>query len=400
MPIVAIRRRRAVLALVAAVFALAVAGTAAALQSSPTPVGTPPQTITPLAATVLSTPNPVPGDDGRVHLAYELFVTNPTTSVMRLRTVEVLAGSRVLDTFAGARLDAGTRPLDPTAPLDVAPGQVTRVMLDTTLGRWGDVPDELAHRFTFTLTKGATVSTTTVVSGRTTVRAVRPVEVAPPLRGPRWLTAGGCCFPPSYHRSATLPVNGAFHGPERFAIDFVQLDGQDKLFEGAQNDLSHYAYFGTKVHSVADGRVVGLLDGLPEQTPPDFPPGATAETAGGNYVVVDIGDGHFAYYAHMQPGSLRVRVGDRVRTGDVIGLLGNTGNSNGPHLHFQITDSPLPLASEGLPFVFRAFTSRGTLTNSLDDVSAGRAAVIGPDTAGPHRDEMPLQDQVVDFTGS
>lgn len=395
-------RRPFVPALVTAALLLAVvATTAAAGGTDPRPIGTPSQVITPLTATLLSEPHPVAGDDGRIHLAYELFVTNPTTSVMHFTTLDVFDGKRVLDTFAGDRLDAAIRPLNPAAAtLDVQPGQVTRVMLDTTVARWKDVPEQLAHRFGFTLDNAGTITTATVVSGRTGVSDERPVEIEPPLRGSRWVTAGGCCFPPSYHRSATLPVNGAFHGPERFAIDFIQLNDQNKVFDGPRSQLSSFAYFGSEVHSVAAGRVVGLLDGLPEQTPPDFPPGATAETAGGNYVVVDIGHGRFAYYAHMQPGSLAVKIGDRLRTGQVIGLLGNTGNSDGPHLHFQITDSPLPLASEGLPFVFRAFTSRGTISNSIDDVAAGAVAAIGPETAGPHRDVMPLQNQVIDFSAS
>ena len=80
---------------------------------------------------------------------------------------------------------------------------------------------------------------------------------------------------------------------------------------------------------VADGTVVNLFDGVDEQVPGAVKPVST-EAIGGNMVVVDIGDGAFAFYAHLQRGSLKVKLGDRVKTGQVLGLLGNTGNSTAP----------------------------------------------------------------------
>ena len=224
-----------------------------------------------------------------------------------------------------------------------------------------------------------------------------PVVIGPPLEGGRWLVGAGCCFPPSYHRAATLPVNGAFHAPERIAIDYVQLNNDNKLFSGPVGDLSSYAYFGAHVISVADGVVVGRQDGLPEQTPPNLPANATAQTAGGNYVVVDIGHGHFAFYAHMQPGSLRVDVGQRVRKGQVLGLLGNTGNSSGPHLHFHVMDGPGPLSSNGLPYEIRSFDSEGTNTTPVEDLEAGAAATIVPALSGHHARQLPLDNEVISF---
>ncbi len=376
------------------------AGTAGAvLLEAPSPVGTPPSEITPLAATLLSPPRPVLGDDDRQHLAYEIFVTNPTSSLMTLDRIEALDDTTVVGTLTGADLDTAIHPLVPNSAKSLSPAQVSRVFLDTTFPRRSRIPRSLTHRFTFTLTPTAGAPTTaTVVSAPTVVERDDPVEIDPPLAGARWVTSGGCCFPPSYHRTATLPVNGAFHGPERFAIDFVQLDDDNRLYDGDVHALSSYGYFGASVMAVANGRVVGELDGIPESTPPDFPDGATAETAGGNYVVIDIGDGRFAYYAHMQPGSLRVHVGDRVRRGQVIGRLGNTGNSNAPHLHFQITDGPIPLASEGLPFVFRDFTTRGTIANIDDVENTGAAATLTPTNAGRHHDRLPLQNELIDFT--
>jgi hypothetical protein len=320
---------------------------------------------------------------------------------MQLDSVQALDGddpSRVLATLDGATLAAAYKPLVANEGLTLGPAQVGRLFLDVTFDAGATLPRALAHRFTVTLTPtSSTPSQSSGVTGFTDVGQASAVVLDPPLAGARWMAAGGCCFPPSYHRTATLPVNGAFHASQRFAIDFVQLDAQGRIVDGPLDQLASYPYFGAEVHAVADGVVVRRLDDLPEQTPPTLPSSISLADADGNYIVLDIGDGRFAFFAHMQPGSLRVQVGDRVTRGQVLGLLGNTGNSSGPHLHFHVMDGPGPLTSNGLPFVFRAFESQGTVTTSDNDLAAGQAAAISDALAGPHRDQMPLVNQVVSF---
>ena len=80
-------------------------------------------------------------------------------------------------------------------------------------------------------------------------------------------------------------------------------------------------------------------------------------------------NGAFAGYGHLQPGSVRVRRGQRVRTGERIGRLGNSGNSTGPHLHFQLMTRPSFVDADGLPFELNAFTLDARLT-SLDEFIA------------------------------
>jgi murein DD-endopeptidase MepM/ murein hydrolase activator NlpD len=86
-------------------------------------------------------------------------------------------------------------------------------------------------------------------------------------------------------------------------------------------------------------RIVLLL-GIPENVPlsPTHAVPMTLETAAGNHVILSLRNGHYAFYAHLQPGSIRIKPGDRVRRGQVLGLLGNSGNSNAPHLHFHISN--------------------------------------------------------------
>jgi hypothetical protein len=115
------------------------------------------------------------------------------------------------------------------------------------------------------------------------------------------------------------------------------------------------------IHSVADGKVVSTLDGRPEVPPfiVDNPTLTAPSDFCGNGVVVKVARGQYAHYCHLQPGSVRVEAGDRVRTGAKLGLFGNSGNTDGPHLHFGIQDGPDALTSTSLPFEIDRFRLEG-----------------------------------------
>ncbi|MBV9267947.1 MAG: M23 family metallopeptidase, partial [Acidobacteriaceae bacterium] len=87
------------------------------------------------------------------------------------------------------------------------------------------------------------------------------------------------------------------------------------------------------------GTVVEVVNDMPDQVPNQEPVGITIQNAAGNHVIVDMGDGQYALYAHLVPYSATVQVGDVVRQGRRIGLLGDSGNSDAPHLHFQVMDN-------------------------------------------------------------
>ena len=145
-----------------------------------------------------------------------------------------------------------------------------------------------------------------------------------------------------------------------------------------------------------------MIDGLPEQVPGIFPEGISLEEADGNSVILDIGGGNYALYAHFQPGSVRVEEGDRVKRGEVLGLVGNSGNSLAPHLHFHVMSGPQSLASNGLPYEVDSFevTGRNTAgTAAFDEAEAeGTPLKIDPvDPAKTVTDAMPLDQTVVSF---
>jgi hypothetical protein len=124
-------------------------------------------------------------------------------------------------------------------------------------------------------------------------------------------------------------------GVQRHAIDFVQLvDG--KTYRGDRSRLENFHIFGDPLLAVADGRVTAAVDSYP-----DPPVGErTWREMTGNHVILDIGGGRYVLYAHLKQGSLRIHDGDHVQRGQVIGQVGDSGNSDEPHLHIQVQDKP------------------------------------------------------------
>lgn len=382
-----------------AIVALAAGTTLAASQSRRPPAPRDPSQPR-LGLRVPKPPTVAIGADGAV-LVYELWVTNVAMDQWAIQKVEVLSADkdrRVLQTIEGPDLD----------PMIARPGTaVTRAERRVLAGAgwalvylWVPVdrnapPSSIFHRVTVELNRagagadaGASATAITTVEGSTVpVTRDRPI-VGPPLRGGPWRVGNGPSNTSSHRR--TFSVQAAnFTNPERFAIDYVKVGGNGMPYSGDELvNENHYA-FGEEVLAVADGVVVAAKNNLPDQDPraERLPP--TPETAPGNYLILDIGRGAYAMYAHFKAASARVTVGARVKRGQVIGLLGNSGNSRGPHLHFQIQDTPV-LSSEGLPYAHESFE----LVGQCDPQPLGRCERKPP---VPRRNEIPLNGMLVQF---
>ncbi len=371
-----------------------------------------PEVLSPLLATPVAPPNPVMGADARRHLVYEIVLMNIGASAIALNTIETLdaAGGAVLDKLAGEALVKRLRLSAAGKGAAFPAGGSGVLFMDVTLPADATVPRALKHRFQVAVSKPQGKAS----SGSDHDPTPQPpqmqsfigapldvgkpaVVIAPPLKGSRWVVAGGCCDTITYHRGATLPINGAIRVAERYAIDFVQLDANNKMASGSIDKLSSYAFYGSAIYSVADGTVVAMAADRPEQVPGKLPEGISLQMALGNYVVVDIGEGRFAFYAHMQPGSLRVKPGDNVTAGQVLGLLGNSGNTDAPHLHFHVMDGVSPLLSNGLPYVFTSFTGQGRVTDEKALFAGGVAPIDAGALSGPHKNQLPLNLEVIGF---
>ncbi|MBK5233713.1 MAG: M23 family metallopeptidase [Thermoleophilia bacterium] len=354
--------------------------------------------ISPLAFRVLERPSPVRGADNRMHLAYELQVVNQSPLDVTIKKIGIRGGKNLLgkamtETDIAGRINnfgGGTG-------ATVLAGSNSMIIVDATYSRSRKTPKRISHGVVLSWTDPTTseLKKLRFAGVRSRVGQRKAVRVDAPLRGGKWVGANGCCVL-NPHRGATLSIDGTIRVPERFAIDYVQLNDDDRLFSGPLNENSSYPYFGDPIYSVAKGKVVRVRDGLPEQTPGSLPTNATLQMAGGNHVVVNIGHGRFAFYAHLQPGSITVKKGQRIKSGRVIGKLGNTGNTDGAHLHFHIMDSASPLQSNGLPFVFRKFRGQGFITDEAA-LQAGGDPGIKRRLIGPHRNQLPLANQIVSF---
>lgn len=226
------------------------------------------------------------------------------------------------------------------------------------------------------------------------------VLITPPLRGVGYISADSCCDS-TRHMRAALPVNGRVWIAQRYAVDWEQLNAGGRIYSGSRDKLESYAIFGQPVLAVANALVVKVIDGQPEQAPGNYPTNIPIEDADGNCVILDLGNRHYALYAHMQPGSIKVHRGEHVHSGQVIGLVGDTGNSIVPHLHFQVTDGPTSLASNGLPYQISEFEVTGKTqgTKAFDEAETnGTPLTITPfNPVQVVKGSMPLDQLIVSF---
>ena len=149
---------------------------------------------------------------------------------------------------------------------------------------------------------------------------------------------GGRTIAKNYH---------AFTRDQRFAMDLlIMKDGRTHAGDGKA--CTDYYCYGRPVLAPAAGTVVWAQDSLPDQVPGQMDPAH----ATGNSLVLDHGDGEYSLLAHLQPGSLRFKVGDRVAAGAEVGRCGNSGNTSEPHVHYHLQDGPKPFLADGLPVQF------------------------------------------------
>ncbi len=363
--------------------------------------------FTPLASSVLTTPVPVLGSDGRRHIAYELTLTNVASFPLDVRTVRVRDPLRkaTLLTLRGTALRAMMRTID-TASADVpgittiAPSATSIVYLDVSLPRHATPPRRLAHEVVAAGAPDGTPRTFTMRLTRVTPARRAPVVLHSPLQGGRWLASEGCCTNFGHHRWGTVPVNGTLGVPQRFAIDFFRLDRRNRTWVGDPRDVHSYLSYGQRTLAAAPGKVVAVVDALPDQHPPQPPPVTPIQDSVGNHVILKVGHGVFLLYAHMKPGSIKVHLGQRLRVGQPIGRVGTSGNSTTPHLHFQVLTRRTFFPSDSTPYVFNRFRLLGQETARIWDDNLGLQPTgtipVGPVTnPGVKRRALPLDRAVI-----
>jgi murein DD-endopeptidase MepM/ murein hydrolase activator NlpD len=349
---------------------------------------------------------PIPAkSNGQTIVAYELHLTNLGARELTLNRIEVFnqdTRSTPIASYQNANLiTLIVQPGNPSTTSDkrkIAGGMRAIVYMWLTFDNREAIPRTLRHRFVFTLegADGKTEEHDLEVSG-TNVPQGQPITVASPLKGGGFWYAVNGPSNQSVHRRALLPVAGEAHISQRFATDWTKFGDDGKAWHGDSKSNANWYGYGVEVIAVADAVVSAVKDGIPENVPlsPARAVPITLETVGGNHVILSLRNGHYAFYAHLQPGSIRVKPGDRVRRGQVLGLLGNSGNSDAPHLHFHISNGDSPMGSEGVPFLFDSFEVLGSAEMEKVFTQGWTVpAAIKPDKRVR---DMPVENQVVTF---
>lgn len=361
---------------------------------------------TPLVITSLA-PDPIPvtGTDGKVHVAYELTVLNTAprpATVMQVQTLADSIDGEVVTTVGRDEVVARTLmlPSGGTGSAEVIPAGGTAILvLDDVYAARADVPAQVTHRIAVELGPvlpgseriGAWFPDSMTQFGgvvRTSGRS--PVVIGAPLAGDGWVAANGCCEITS-HRGTTFSIGGRINGTERFAIDWMRIDPSVTPLTPSLGDESKnesFLAYDAPLLAVADGTVVTVVEDMIDEEPGQTTTSARFSDMAGNRVIIDIGGGNYALYAHLIPGTSTVKVGDKVKKGQVIGNLGNSGNSSAAHLHFHIARAPTPLAGDNMPYEIERFDFAGSTSTD--------AFVAGPD-AGERTNQLPLNLDVVNF---
>jgi len=362
-----------------------------------------PQT-TALIVTTTNDPQRVTGSDGMDHIEYDLVFTNVFAGPVTLTSIDVYTpnGKRLLR-LKGDALKAVLQPLFGSEEISEIPSSSSvAAVMDVIVPR-GEIPEQITHRITYEVSPNplaTLIGSDQILGPELTVPPAEPIVIASPLKGTGWFNANGCCVP-SNHRSFRMAVDGArYVKSETFAIDWIQAR-DNRLFEGDGTKNEQYFAYGAEIVSVADGIVVSVRDDM-NDTPPNTPP-TTVKGPGdypGNHVVVLIQPGVWASYAHLMPGSVAVKEGDQVTTGQLLGKLGSTGNSTAPHLHFGLGDGPDILSSNSIPFVIDRYKYVGTVdvNTVIDAFTAGAPLGLVPgDGLKIQRNAHPLNFAITDF---
>lgn len=363
-------RVRAGLLVSVAVVLLALAGAAAAGEA-------------PVEITVAPDPVRILRRDGVQQVNFDFLVRNRGSDTLEIRTVRLLAFDRTGALVTRREINGlGMCPSISTLPnVEIGPGKTVIVFNPFHELPAGMELKTLRYVFAFAPRGGEVLSRAEVTVHP--VPSETKTALSLPLRGKVFVYDGHDFY--SHHRRLDLANPfvvqlGIRHNITRYGLDFMQMDSSGSTHRGSGEQLEDYYVFGRPVLAPAAGTVVDCIDGRP-----DSPIGKwlvdyeelqrtrDLRLLGGNFIVIDHGSGEFSLLAHLRSGSIQVRKGDHVVTGQTIAAVGNSGDSGEPHLHYQLRSRPEP-DCEGIPAVFhnfRRYHGSRAVTVSSGDVDTG-----------------------------
>ncbi|WP_436486851.1 M23 family metallopeptidase [Chitinophaga sp. ARDCPP14] len=330
---------------------------------------------------------------GHPVLFYEIHLTNFSPWPLLLTKVEAqdakntTALTLIKDTSLLQRLAAPGQK-SPTAT--IPPGNVAVLFVEYSAAA-AQFPAEIIHQVSFKNTLRDTATEYTITGAAIQLVTSPAIVLGAPLKGGPWTAVYSPVWAQG-HRRVIFVKDGVARIPGRFAVDFVKLDSTGKFAGGDDDRITNWYGYGAGILAVADGVVSSTRTDFPESTALSNHPDYAAHLATGNYISLKIAENTYVFYEHLQPESIVVKAGQRVKKGDVIARLGFTGQSTGPHLHLHVANADAPLGAEGLPFVFEKFT----LTGTIPDFNKFGSAPYIPQSQ-PVRRELPVSNSVITF---
>jgi hypothetical protein len=361
------------------------------------------EAVTPVLLDVQDPPIPFNGSDSKTHLVYELRMQNFSSGEISIPQVDVLGdGGATIATLDAAQIASRLQPFGRRdAVSSLAPSSGALLFIHITLPHGQATPKTLSHRLKLHVAAAPPDHQEMSQQGGEVAVDFQPVaKIGPPLRGAGYVSADSCCDA-TRHTRAALPVNGRVWIAQRYAVDWEQTNSDGRIYVGPQAKDESYTIYGKEAIAVADSKVAFVTDKYESQTPGKYPENIAIDEADGNSVVLDLGAHRYALYAHLQKGSIRVHAGDSVKRGQTLGLVGNSGNSLAPHLHFHVMSTPTPLASNGLPYEIDSFSVTGaTLGTEAFDAAEAQGIPIPITPFSPPltpRNALPLDQLIINF---
>lgn len=321
-----------------------------------------------VTATALPAAPYVEARDVRQHLNFDVILHNTGTVPLRLVAIrEKVLGPRG-DVWQEREVNANGRPsaLSGFGELILQPGGYKDVFQPFQDYESREVAKV---RLTFVFlnidrpVQPVTLGGDAIVSVDVTPRDYHPAPYCLPLHGRLLVHDGHDLY--SHHRRRDLvavtigePLRG--RNPNLYAYDLVRIDDEGALFHGSPDRKENWLTFGTPVNAPVRGIVTEAVDGVPDNTFVDGEAVVPREAEAldplgfGNHVLIRAADGRVSWLLHMEPGSVAVKTGDRVETGQMLGRVGFSGDSLFPHLHFNVTDG-VAYPSQGVPSYFQQF---------------------------------------------
>lgn len=359
--------------------------------------------ISPLIGNVLVEPEPVQLSDGKYYIMYELMISNVTKSditIENLTLTDPLNNNVEVAQMDSEKIKTHLHFALSEKPDNVIkPNETAAIMINEIFDE-GSVPKAIDHNISYKIVEPYLIFTAegTEKIARTSVSNKKPIVISPPLTGDNWLVVN---VSNNYgHRNAFFPIDGQWFVPERWAVDYIKLTADNQIYSGDPQDFTSYPAYDQDLLAVKNGKVIKVVNGLDNLAIGATLQNMTLDNLGGNYVLIDIGDGYSALYAHIIKDTITVKEGDSVKAGQVIGKLGNSGNSTGPHLHFHILKGSSAIAGQGVPYVFDKFNVDGQISSPDDaekSFTDNAPLQFTQMFNGTHTNQMPADATLVSF---